>query len=281
MNKIISTPSNTKAILDKYDIYAKKNYGQNFLVEPQIVDKIAQNAIISDQSVVIEIGPGIGALTQFLSKYAKKVIAFEIDDRLLPVLDDTLSECENVEVIHQDFLNVDLHELTKDYEEVVVAANLPYYITTPILFKIFESKANIKQITVMMQKEVADRFAAEVNTKNYNALSIISQYHYDIRSIMKISIHVFNPKPSVDSAVVRFQHKENNLVSNEKEFFELVKACFKQRRKTILNNYGEYLQDKQKAKEYLELANIDTKRRAESLDVNAFAKLYEVQESGN
>ncbi|MDF9825084.1 16S rRNA (adenine1518-N6/adenine1519-N6)-dimethyltransferase [Breznakia sp. PF5-3] len=281
MNKIIATPSNTKEILETYDLYAKKNYGQNFLVESQIVDKIAKHAVLSENSVVIEIGPGIGALTQFLANYAKQVIAFEIDERLIPVLKNTLSDKDNVEIIQEDFLNIDLDEIVKTYSEVVVAANLPYYITTPILFKIFESNANIKQITVMMQKEVADRFSAKVNSKDYNALSIIAQYHYDIKTIMKISKHVFNPKPNVDSAVVQFTYRPNTLVDDEKAFFLMVKACFKQRRKTILNNYGEYLNDKEKARQYLQSANIDIKSRAESLTREAFVRLYEVEKNGS
>lgn len=277
MSKIIATPSNTKEILETYDLYAKKNYGQNFLVESQIVEKIARNAVPNDDTVVIEVGPGIGALTQFLAKYAKKVVAFEIDERLIPVLADTLQDEDNVEVIQEDFLNVDLKEFVGKYGEVVVAANLPYYITTPILFKIFESNADIKQITVMMQKEVADRFGAEVNTKDYNALSIITQYNYEVKTIMKISKHVFNPKPNVDSAVVQFTYRPSNLVKDEQGFFQMVKACFKQRRKTILNNYGEYLKDKEKAKQNLDKAEIAYAARAESLPQEAFVRLYEVE----
>lgn len=277
MSKIIATPSNTKEILETYDLYAKKNYGQNFLVESQIVEKIARNAVPNDDTVVIEVGPGIGALTQFLARYAKKVVTFEIDERLIPVLADTLQDEDNVEVIQEDFLNVDLKEFVGKYGEVVVAANLPYYITTPILFKIFESNADIKQITVMMQKEVADRFGAEVNTKDYNALSIITQYNYEVKTIMKISKHVFNPKPNVDSAVVQFTYRPSNLVKDEQGFFQMVKACFKQRRKTILNNYGEYLKDKEKAKQNLDKAEIAYAARAESLPQEAFIRLYEVE----
>ncbi|MDH6366887.1 MULTISPECIES: 16S rRNA (adenine(1518)-N(6)/adenine(1519)-N(6))-dimethyltransferase RsmA [unclassified Breznakia] len=276
MDRIIATPSYTKEILEKHQMYAKKNYGQNFLVEPQIVEKIAVESLLSENSTALEIGPGIGALTQFLAIHAKKVIAFEIDDRLLPVLDDTLAPYNNVEIIHQDFLQADLAKILADESEVVVAANLPYYITTPILFKLFESDVKIKKITVMMQKEVADRFSAKVNTKDYNALSIVSQYNYDVQTILKISKHVFNPKPNVDSAVVQFTYRPSKLVDNEEAFFELVKACFKQRRKTILNNLGEYLQDKEKAKVALEAANLDSKRRAESMEATEFARLYEV-----
>ncbi|MDD3049361.1 MAG: 16S rRNA (adenine(1518)-N(6)/adenine(1519)-N(6))-dimethyltransferase RsmA [Bacilli bacterium] len=280
MSRIIATPSRTKEILEQYDLYAKKNYGQNFLIESSIVDKIAKNAVTEKACVVFEIGPGIGALTQFLSNYAQKVVSFEIDDRLLPVLKDTLSDCHNVEIVHTDFLEVDLKAMVEKYKsvdnEVVIAANLPYYITTPILFKIFESEADIKQITVMMQKEVADRFSALPNTKDYNALSVITQYRCDVKVIMKISKHVFNPKPNVDSAVVQFRFKDRQKLDNESAFFELVKACFKQRRKTILNNYGEYCADKQLAKENLERAKIAPSARAESLDLDTFITLFEV-----
>lgn len=280
MSNIIATPSKTKEILEKYDLYAKKNYGQNFLIESSIVDKIAKNAITEKPCTVFEIGPGIGALTQFLSNYAENVVSFEIDDRLLPVLKDTLSECANVEIVHTDFLEVDLKAFVDKYKrednDVVIAANLPYYITTPILFKIFESEADITQITVMMQKEVADRFSAVPNTKDYNALSVITQYRCDVKTIMKISKHVFNPKPNVDSAVVQFRFKEKKQLDNESEFFELIKACFKQRRKTILNNYGEYCNDKELAKVNLEKANIAVSARAESLTLDTFIRLFEV-----
>lgn len=280
MNDIIATPSKTKEILEKYDLFAKKNYGQNFLIESGIVDKIAKKAITDKKCTVFEIGPGIGALTQFLSKYSEEVIAFEIDERLLTVLNDTLHTCENVKIIHSDFLTIDLKQYVDQYKrednDVVIAANLPYYITTPILFKIFESNAAITQITVMMQKEVADRFSAVPNTKDYNALSVISQYRCEIKTIMKISRNVFNPKPNVDSAVVQFILKKNLPIQDEDAFFALVKACFKQRRKTMLNNYGEYLQDKKLAKQNLSLAGIDVSARAESLALKTFLKLYEV-----
>lgn len=190
MKKPIATPSRTKEILETHGMFAKKNYGQNFLIESGIVDKIARHAVLSDHCVVFEIGPGIGALTQYLCEYAKKVVSFEIDERLPAVLADTLQEYENFELVMRDFLEIDLNEWCRTYREegydVVIAANLPYYITTPILFKIFESKADVAAITVMMQKEVADRFAAEVNTKDYNALSIITQYRCEVAPVMKV-----------------------------------------------------------------------------------------------
>lgn len=274
--KVIATPSRTKEILEKFDLYAKKNYGQNFLVEPGIVSKIAHYAIVSDHTVVIEIGPGIGALTQMLSQVAKKVIAFEIDERLPEVLAYSLEECDNVEVILEDFMQVDLSQIVAQYphDDVVIAANLPYYITTPILFKIFESNADIQRITVMMQKEVADRFAASVNSKDYNALSVITQYRTNVKQVVKVPRHVFNPKPNVDSSVLQFEFKEKDPSIHEELFFSMVKACFKQRRKTILNNFGEWVGDKEKAKTYLNEANIDEKRRAESCSLDEFIQLY-------
>lgn len=280
MNKPIATPSRTKEILAVHDMFAKKNYGQNFLVDPSVVEKIARNAVISDHCVAIEIGPGIGALTQYLCEYAKKVVAFEIDERLPDVLADTLAEYDNFELVMLDFLNVDLKAYVDQYRsqgfDVVIAANLPYYITTPILFKIFESEADIAAITVMMQKEVADRFNAVVNTKDYNALSIVTQYRCHVKSVMKVPKNVFMPKPNVDSAVLQFSFKEKEADIDEESFFELVKGCFKQRRKTILNNYGDYMGDKQKAKSILLHAGIEENRRAESLTLEDFKKLYEV-----
>ncbi len=280
MSQIIATPSKTKEILEKYGLYAKKNYGQNFLVESQIVEKIAVNAMSDNPCVAIEIGPGIGALTQFLSKYAQQVVAFEIDDRLIDVLADTLSENDNVEIVHTDFLDVDLKEWVKKYtkegQDVVIAANLPYYITTPILFKIFESGANIKQITVMMQKEVADRFSAAPNTKDYNALSVITQFRCDVHQVMKISKHVFNPKPNVDSAVVQFKLNKKYQLENEQLFYDLVKTCFKQRRKTMLNNFSGFCRNKEEAKQLLADSEIAENARAESLPLATFIRLYEV-----
>lgn len=274
--KIIATPSRTKEILEKFGLYAKKNYGQNFLTEPGIVSKIAKYAVVSDHTIVIEIGPGIGALTQMLAQEAKKVVAFEIDERLPEVLAYSLEGCENVEIILKDFMDVDLNEFVQQYpnDDVVVAANLPYYITTPILFKIFESNADIKRITVMMQKEVADRFNATVNSKDYNALSVITQYRAHVKQVVKVPRNVFNPKPNVDSSVLQFEFKKKDPTVKEELFFEIVKACFKQRRKTILNNFGDWVGDKEKARLFLEDAGIDGKRRAESCTCEEFLKLY-------
>lgn len=280
MLQVIATPSRTKELLEKHGLYAKKNFGQNFLVEPGIVDKIARHAVISDHCAVFEIGPGIGALTQFLCEYAKKVTAFEIDDRLPAVLADSLAEYDNFSLIMEDFLKVNVKEvvdpLVEEGYDVVFAANLPYYITTPILFQLFESNAKIAAITVMMQKEVADRFNAQVNTKDYNALSVITQYRCEVSSVMKVPRNVFNPKPNVDSAVLQFRFKENRPNIEETRFFTMVKACFKQRRKTILNNFGSFLEDKEQANSILQEAGISPQARSESVTLEEFLRLYEV-----
>ena len=215
IDKPIAIPSRTKAILEKHGMYAKKNFGQNFLIDSGVVDKIARSAMVSENCAVFEIGPGIGALTQYLCEYGKKVTCFEIDGRIPSVLSDTLQEYDNWNVILQDFLTVDFDAYVKECRsngyDVVVAANLPYYITTPILFKLFEAQEKVDAITVMMQKEVADRFTAKVSTKDYNALSIISSVYYDCVPVMKIPRTIFNPKPNVDSAVIQFRVKQNPL----------------------------------------------------------------------
>lgn len=283
MNKPIATPSRTKEILAAHQLFAKKNYGQNFLIEPGIVEKIARSAIVSDHCVVFEIGPGIGALTQYLCEYAEQVVAFEIDARLPVVLADTLQAYDNFQLVMQDFLKVDLAAWATRYRkqgyDVVIAANLPYYITTPLLFHIFEAQADIAAITVMMQKEVADRFTAVPNTKDYNALSVVTQYRCEVSSVMKVPKNVFMPKPQVDSAVLQFRFKERTRQIQEEVFFTLVKACFKQRRKTIYNNYQSCCGDKEQALQKLRLAGIDPQCRAESLRMEDFLRLYEVHTS--
>lgn len=278
MKKAIATRARTQEILEKFELSAKKGYGQNFIIEPAIVEKIAEYAQCED-SCVIEIGPGIGALTEQLSKRAKKVIAYEIDERLLEVLNDTLSEYDNVEIIHQDFLKVDLgkevQRLQKKFGEVVICANLPYYITAPLLFKIFEAEADIKVITVMMQKEVGDRFCAKPSTKEYNALSVLAQDLYQIKTVMKIPKTIFNPKPKVDSSVVQFISKEGLGYTNQKDFFDFVKACFKQRRKTLYNNLKEYYGDANQAEKAIVQANLRLSVRAEELELVSFHHLYD------
>ena len=283
MRKEIATMSVTKEIMQQFNLHTKKVFGQNFITDANTVRKIAKECNLTSDSAAIEIGPGIGALTEQLALLAKKVIAYEIDSRLIPVLSDTLEKYSNVEIIEQDFLEVDfkavVERLKYDCKEVIVAANLPYYITTPILFHIFESNSSVDRVVVMMQKEVADRFSANVNTKDYNALSIITQYMWDVRQVMKVSRNIFEPKPNVDSAVVEFKKKAAlHHLANEQMFFALVKSCFEQRRKTIYNNYQKFCDSKERAANNLKEAGIELNQRAESVTLEQFIRLYEIHE---
>lgn len=274
----IATIKRTKEIQERYQIFTKKSYGQNFIIEPKVVEKIAMAAIEDPSELVFEIGPGIGALTQFLCQRADCVIALEIDERLPEILKKEIDG--NLEIILQDVLSIDIDELIaskrKDHQKVVFASNLPYYITTPILFKLFEAKEPIERITVMMQKEVGARFLAASSETEYNALSVITQYRCDVKKIMDVSRHVFWPKPNVDSMVVQFTFHHKYHVENEDFFFEMVKACFQQRRKTIYNNLGQWLKDKKKAEEVLSKASIPLNTRAQQLSLDDFILLYEV-----
>jgi len=274
--KCIAVPSRTKEILAKYDLRAKKGFGQNFLVDPVIVRRCAEEA--QAEGAVIEIGPGIGSLTEQLCLVSKHVCAYEIDERLLTVLEDTLSPYENKEIILQDFLKSDVHEKVKElksaYGKVSVAANLPYYITTEILFRLFEME-EISCITVMVQKEVGDRFAAKPNDAEYGALSVEGQYAYEVKKLFTVPGRSFNPSPAVDSVVIQFKRRED-LPSDidMNDFFTVVRALFQQRRKTVYNNLKEYLGSAEEAKAALEAAGIDEKRRAQSMSVSEMENLY-------
>lgn len=276
-NKTIATTARTREILNTYNLRAKKNFGQNFLVDASVTGRMAST--LRDDGVVIEVGPGIGSLTEELAKRAKHVRSYEIDERLIPVLEDTLKDYDNVEIVLQDILETDINKelqpLVDKYKHIEFAANLPYYITTPVLFKLFESSIPFEKIVVMIQKEVADRFSAKPGTKEYGALSVESQYLYDVKKLFNVPRTSFNPAPNVDSAVISFtKHEKNKTVDNEKLFFELVKACFKQRRKTLYNNLKEYFDSKEKAELLLLKANIQLETRAEMLDLNQYIELY-------
>lgn len=274
----IATKKRTREIQEKWNASTKKSFGQNFIVEPGVVDKIARSAVLSDDGVVIEIGPGIGALTQYLCEYAKRVIAFEIDPRFPEILKTEIGS-DHLEVILQDFLEVDVNALLEPFARtntpVYFASNLPYYITTPILFKLFEASQPIAAITVMMQKEVADRFMAKVGSKEYNALSVITQYRCDLKKIMDVNRNVFWPSPNVGSTVLQFTFKTDKPEIDEAKFVELVKACFVQRRKTILNNLQQWIGDKAKATALLEKAGMEPSLRAQQLGVEDFLHLYD------
>ncbi|MGG6433014.1 16S rRNA (adenine(1518)-N(6)/adenine(1519)-N(6))-dimethyltransferase RsmA [Anoxybacillus sp. D401a] len=283
MYKDIATPTRTKEILAKYGFSFKKSLGQNFLIEPNILHRIVDFAQLSERTGVIEIGPGIGALTEQLARRAKKVIAFEIDQRLLPILADTLSPYSNVSIIHQDILKADVQQVIseqlEDVEDIMVVANLPYYVTTPIVMKLLTDRLPIRGMVVMLQKEVAERMAAKPGTKDYGSLTIAVQYYTHAETVMHVPRTVFVPKPNVDSAVIRLLKREQPAVSvsNEDFFFTVVRASFGQRRKTILNNLMSHLPNgklkKEQIEKALEAAHIDPKRRGETLTIAEFAIL--------
>lgn len=275
MTRWISTPSYTKEILEKYGLRAKKGFGQNFLVDPVIVERCAQQSHC--EGAVIEIGPGIGSLTEQLARFSKHVTAYEIDEDLLPVLKDTLSAYDNVEILLEDFLETDLDQkvraLKEEYGTVSVCANLPYYVTTPILFKLFEGPASVEYITVMVQKEVGERFSAAPGTPEYSALSVESQYLYDVKKLFTVPRTAFSPAPKVDSAIIQFHRKPD--VTVDAQFFELVRASFQQRRKTLYNNLKEYTGSAEAAAALIGKAGLEPGVRAQELDVPAFERLSE------
>ncbi len=283
MESPIATKKRTREIQEKYNAQTKKSFGQNFIVEPGVVDKIAKAACGDDGASVVEIGPGIGALTQYLCEYSPEVVAYEIDPRFPEILKKEIGS-DHLRVVLQDFLETDVDELLKEFEDqgkkVRFASNLPYYITTPILFKLFEARRPIEAITVMMQKEVADRFSAKPGSKEYNALSVITQYRTNVKKIMDVNRNVFWPSPNVGSTVLQFTFKNEHPVRDEEEFFRMVKACFTQRRKTIYNNLQEYTGDKEKAAAMLEKAGIAPNTRAQQLTLDDFIRLFEVNYEG-
>lgn len=284
MNKqqAIATPTRTKEILKKYNLSAKKSLGQNFIIDTNILENIVDVGDVDENTTVIEIGPGIGALTEQIAKQAKEVFAFEIDGRLLPVLEDTLAPYSNVTVIHQDVLQVDFEAFQKEYlqdaERLVVIANLPYYITTPIVMHLLESSLPIEDFVLMMQKEVAQRLEAEPSTKEYGSLSIAIQYYMDTNLSFVVPPSVFMPQPNVESAIVHLRSRETPIVTVENPtlFFKLVRAAFVQRRKTLWNNLRRAFDDKEKEgllKEALDEAGINPQRRGESLSIVEFGRL--------
>ena len=284
----IATPSRTKEILQVHGFTFKKSLGQNFLTEPNILRKIVAAAEITKETNVIEVGPGIGALTEHLGQNANQVLAFEIDDRLIPVLADTLSPYPNIKVIHQDVLKADLATIIKEEFKkelpVKVVANLPYYITTPIMMHFLESGIDIAEMVVMMQKEVADRISAQPGTKAYGSLSIAVQYYMEAQLAFIVPKTVFVPQPNVDSAILKLTKRAKPAVdvTNEAEFFKLTKAAFQLRRKTLWNNlqnnYGKTPEIKEWLTHSLEVAGIDPVRRGETLSLAEFAALSNAME---
>ncbi|KRM69346.1 ribosomal RNA small subunit methyltransferase A [Apilactobacillus ozensis DSM 23829 = JCM 17196] len=279
----IATPARTQAILNRYHLAAKKSLGQNFLTDLNILQKIVEAASISDSDNIIEIGPGIGGLTEQLAKNAKKVLAFEIDQNLLPVLDDTLSQYNNVKIINQDILKANLPQVIEDEFEkenpVKVVANLPYYITTPIILDLLKGNASFDQIVVMMQKEVADRLVAKPGSKDYGSLSIIIQYLNNTEIAFEVPRTSFIPAPKVNSAIVSLSSKDSidNPVFDFDKFCGFVRGCFAHRRKTFWNNlqgvFGKTPEIKQALKLALQEFNIDAGIRPERLAIEQYVEL--------
>ena len=279
----IADYSVTKAVLERHGFTFKKSFGQNFLTDTNILQKIVDTAEIDDQVNVIEIGPGIGALTEFLAERAAEVMAFEIDHRLVPILADTLRDFDNVTVVNEDILKVDLAQHIQNFKNpdlpIKVVANLPYYITTPILMHLIESGIPFSEFVVMMQKEVADRISAQPNTKAYGSLSIAVQYYMTAKVAFIVSRTVFVPAPNVDSAILKMVRRPEPAVAVEDEsfFFKISKASFTHRRKTLWNNltgyFGKTEEVKDKLTKALNQAGLSPSVRGEALSLEEFASL--------
>jgi len=279
--KYIATPARTKEILHAYHFSFKKSLGQNFIIDANILENMIHQSAIDNQAGVIEVGPGIGALTEQLAIHADNVLAYEIDRRLLPVLKSTLDKYDNVNITNQDILEADVSADIKTYfhsgQPIHIMANLPYYITTPILMKLIHDKLPVDSITVMIQKEVAERMAAGPNTKSYGSLSIAIQYYTYPKLTMRVPKTVFMPQPNVDSTVLQLTKRPHPPVEvvDEPYFFSFVRACFRQRRKTIRNNLVSHFKgvlDKKVVSDLLNDCMIEESRRGESLDMEEFAR---------
>ena len=259
-----------KKNLDSNNFNFKKKFGQNFIIDENIINGIINKSEIDSDSLVIEIGPGAGSLTYKLCKIAKNVLCYEIDDSLKDILSSNLEEYNNVDIIYKDFLVADVKNDIKkyNYSKLYVVANLPYYITTPIISKIITDKIDVDKIVVMIQKEDGDRFRATPGTKEYNSLSIFLQYNYNIKKIMEVSKNVFIPKPNVDSIVVMFTKHDKEYVKDIELFYKLVKDSFVQKRKTLKNNLKGY--DLDKVEMVLKKYGYDLSVRAENLSIKVF-----------
>lgn len=265
------SPKYIKEITVQNDFHFKKKYGQNFIVDENIITSIIEKAQIDKDTLILEIGPGAGSLTHKLASKAGFVLCYEIDKSLESILEENLQEYTNYKIIYEDFLKADVKKELKNFSfsKIYVVANLPYYITTPILVKIIEEKINVQKIVVMVQKEVGDRMKAKVGTKDYGSLTIYLNYYYHTRKILDVSRNVFIPKPNVDSIVMEFTRKgSDKSVKNEDLFFKLVRDSFKQKRKTLKNNLKDY--DLEKIEAVLKKYSLDTSVRAEQLSTDIF-----------
>lgn len=277
----LANPKNTIAILKKYNFHFQKKFGQNFLIDPHVLDKIVHAAEITENDVILEIGPGIGTLTQYLCEQAKQVIAVEIDKNLIPILKETLSEYQNIIILQEDILKTDIQKIAEKYNQgrpIKIVANLPYYITSPIIMGLFESHAPIASITVMVQKEVASRMQAVPGTKDYGALSIAVQYYAMPYIAANVPPNCFLPRPNVGSAVIRLtRHTQSPVkVKDETLMFRLIRASFNQRRKTLLNglsNAAELSFHKSEIEQALTDCGLPPSIRGEALTLEQFAEL--------
>lgn len=280
--KAIATPSQTKAYLNKFGFSFKKSLGQNFIIDVNILNNILNVAGVTKDVGVIEIGPGMGALTEQLAQAADHVVAFEIDQRLEPILEETLADYDNVSIVFEDVLKADVHSVIKQHfqpsQPIKLVANLPYYVTTPIIMELLMAGLPLESITVMIQKEVAERMAAEPNSKSYGSLSIAVQYYTEAIHTFNVPKTAFMPQPNVESAVLHLTFRKEPPVHVEDEpfFFSLVRASFAQRRKTLRNNLVSFFKgkyDKEMVEKKLKQAEISGDRRAETLSIGEFANL--------
>ena len=283
MKEILATPGATRYILEKYGIRARKKYGQNFLINANLINGIIDAARITEDDCVLEIGPGIGSMTQLLSEAAGRVVCVEIDESLRPVLAETLEDCDNVKILWQDILKTDLRQICEDYNDgkpLKVVANLPYYVTTPILMQLLEQRNVFTSITVMVQKEVADRIRSGPGSKEYGALSLAVQYFAEPELALNVSPSNFIPRPGVDSCVLHLKaYAEPPVECSEKVMFALIRAAFNQRRKTLANavSHGYCLEGRKISREEvtgaLEKMGLPAAIRGEALSLEQFAQL--------
>ena len=265
----------TAELVKKYNFKFSKSLGQNFLVDDSVLEDIVNGADVDNNDFVIEIGPGVGSLTAQLLMKAKKVTSIELDSDLIPILENELGSHENFSLIHKDALKVDFNELIGDEQSVKLVANLPYYVTTPIIVKLLKEEYNFKSLTIMIQKEVAERIDAEPNCKEYGALSILVQYYCNTSIVRRVSPACFIPRPKVESIVIKLDRLEKPRVETKDVnlMFEIVRAGFNMRRKTLWNAAKTLKVEKEKLEEAFEKSGIDPKRRAETLSIEEFAKL--------
>lgn len=277
----LGIPANTIAVLQKYSFHFQKKFGQNFLIDPHVLDKIIASAEVGEEDCILEIGPGIGTMTQYLAENAREVIAVEIDKALIPILQDTLSGYDNITIINKDILKVDINKIVEEKNNgkpIKIVANLPYYITTPIIMGLFENHVPMKSITIMVQKEVADRMQVGPGTKDYGALSLAVQYYARPEIVANVPPNCFMPRPNVGSAVIRLTRydKPPVEVTDEKYMFSVIRASFNQRRKTLVNgllNSGNLGIAKQDILEVLQQMKLSETVRGETLTLEQFAEL--------